>query len=241
MPNASPGSPGEPIAVVDSSGEVVASAETGGEGSAYFPNLPPGTYELEAGSVCALFANGVDARGGFTVSGGDSVSVEAFGCAAPAPVDPPPGGGWNGGGGDGTNGNGMGDGSGGDSAADQQWSCRRWVTALSTVCRSVLDSDCGSGQHCSEFLAVVRRYAPATGERAPSPGLIPVAMLDLVWRSLLSGSLIVRRRSYVRVLSGPHEPGAGVGGFVSMIVGGSLDPGRGTMRAARRDSVGMTP
>ena len=192
-----PGSPGEDIAVVTSSGDVVASAETGGEGSAYFPNLPPGTYALDAGTVCAVFANGADARGGFTVTGGASVRVEAFGCAAPAPVDPPAGGGGNNGGrGDGTNGNG----NGGDGGGDSLGGTSNGLPALGDSSQHGLSvgPSIPTAAPASTAPNSSRLYVdtlPATGEGTISPGVDSRIMLIVVLSALLiSGSMVVRRR-----------------------------------------------
>ena len=190
-----PGSPGEDIAVVTSSGDVVASAETGGEGSAYFPNLPAGTYALDAGSVCAVFANGADARGGFTVTGGASVRVETFGCAAPAPVDAPPGGGDNNGGGsgDGTNGN------GGTGGGEGLGGISNGLPALGDSSQHGLSVGFSipTAAPASTVPNSSRLYVdtlPATGERTTSPGIDPDFMLIVILSGLLiGGSMVVRR------------------------------------------------
>ncbi|MEZ4507003.1 MAG: hypothetical protein R2848_14405 [Thermomicrobiales bacterium] len=68
------------MSLLDGSGNVVSTASTGGNGSLSFTNLVPGTYSLSSSSGCALFANGADARNGFTIAAGDTVQIAAFGC-----------------------------------------------------------------------------------------------------------------------------------------------------------------
>jgi hypothetical protein len=83
---------------MDANGSVISTASTGNGGSLSFASLVPGVYRLSSANGCALFANGVDARNGFTIVAGGTVEVVAFGCAAPAPApnvptrpDPNPG------------------------------------------------------------------------------------------------------------------------------------------------------
>ncbi len=90
-----PAGAGIVVSLLDSGGNVISTASTGGNGSLAFSRLVPGTYSLSSSSGCALFANGADARNGFTLAAGDTVQIAAFGCAEPAyvpeePVEPGP-------------------------------------------------------------------------------------------------------------------------------------------------------
>lgn len=78
------------VSLLDSDGNVVSTASTGGNGSLSFTSLTPGSYALSSSSGCALFANGVDARNGFTISAGDNVEIAAFGCEEPSYVPEEP-------------------------------------------------------------------------------------------------------------------------------------------------------
>lgn len=78
------------VSLIDGSGRVVSTASTGGSGSLSFTSLVPGSYSLSSSSGCALFANGVDARNGFTVAAGDNVQIAAFGCEEPSYVPEEP-------------------------------------------------------------------------------------------------------------------------------------------------------
>lgn len=89
--NCGPASAGSDVAIVNVSGAVVASGETGDGGSAYFENVPEGRYTLQAEGQCAVFAGGQDARGGFTVTHGVVVAVAAYECALPSAPNPPGG------------------------------------------------------------------------------------------------------------------------------------------------------
>jgi len=78
------------VTLLDGDGNVVSNASTGGNGSISFGSLVPGTYVLSSSSGCALFANGADARNGFTIAAGDIVEIAAFGCEEPAYVPEEP-------------------------------------------------------------------------------------------------------------------------------------------------------
>jgi hypothetical protein len=80
------------VSLLDADGNVVSTASTGANGELSFSKLLPGTYRLSSSSGCALFANGADARNGFTISAGDVVEISAFGCAEPAYVPEEPSG-----------------------------------------------------------------------------------------------------------------------------------------------------
>jgi hypothetical protein len=84
---------GTAATLFDGAGNVVSSATTGPDGGFAFEGLVPGSYRLTVDGMCAIFANGVDARGGFSVVAGKVVQVTGYGCAKPAVPDPPPGGG----------------------------------------------------------------------------------------------------------------------------------------------------
>ncbi len=109
--NCGPAAPGTNVALLDTAGNIVASTETDGGGSAYFEDILAGTYVLDVQEACALFAGGNDARAGFTVAPNQVVNVAAYECAKPPSQNPPGGGGNNGGGGTQTGGNSGGDGS----------------------------------------------------------------------------------------------------------------------------------
>jgi len=95
--NCGPAAPGLYVALLDTTGTVVASTETGGDGTANFEDILAGTYLLDVESSCALFANGADARAGFAVGPNQVVTLAAYECATPSNPNPPPGGGDNGG------------------------------------------------------------------------------------------------------------------------------------------------
>ncbi len=78
------------VSLLDGGGNVIATASTGGNGSLSFTQLVPGTYRLSSSSGCALFANGADARSGFSLSAGDTVEIAAFGCEEPSYVPEEP-------------------------------------------------------------------------------------------------------------------------------------------------------
>lgn len=78
------------VSLLDGSGNVISTASTGGNGSLAFGSLPPGQYGLSSSSGCALFANGADARNGFTIAAGDTVEIAAFGCEEPSYVPEEP-------------------------------------------------------------------------------------------------------------------------------------------------------
>lgn len=83
------------VTLLDGNGSVISTASTGGNGSLAFTSLSPGSYALSSSSGCALFANGADARNGFTIAAGDTVEIAAFGCDEPSyvpeePVEPGP-------------------------------------------------------------------------------------------------------------------------------------------------------
>ncbi|MCA9859762.1 MAG: hypothetical protein KC438_08570 [Thermomicrobiales bacterium] len=110
------------VSLLDGDGNVISTASTGGNGSLNFTHLVPGTYRLSSASGCALFANGSDARNGFTIAAGDVVEIAAFGCDEPAtmpeaPVEPAPNPGSIGGGGGASNGGGSIGNNGGGSVA----------------------------------------------------------------------------------------------------------------------------
>lgn len=104
----SPAEAGTVISLLDSSGGIVSTASTGGSGTVSFTSLLPGIYSLTSSNGCALFANGADARNGFSIVAGGTVDVAAFGCAAPQDIPEQPddsgtdpgtiGGGWESGG-----------------------------------------------------------------------------------------------------------------------------------------------
>jgi hypothetical protein len=89
-----PAAPGTYVALLDTAGNVVASTQTGPDGSVSFDDILAGVYILEIEEACALFADGADARAGFTVAPNQVVNVAAYECAKPSN---PPGGGNNGG------------------------------------------------------------------------------------------------------------------------------------------------
>jgi hypothetical protein len=106
------------VSLLDSNGNVIATATTGANGTLSFSSLVPGRYSLSAEGGCALFANGADARNGFDLAAGDSIELAAFGCEEPSsvpeePTDPGTGPGTIGGD-DGTGSNGGVIGGGGD-------------------------------------------------------------------------------------------------------------------------------
>jgi hypothetical protein len=78
------------VSLLDGNGNVMSTASTGGSGSLSFASLQPGTYSLSSSSGCALFANGADARNGFTIAAGDTVEIAAFGCEEPSYVPEEP-------------------------------------------------------------------------------------------------------------------------------------------------------
>jgi hypothetical protein len=78
------------VSLIDGNGNVVSTSSTGGNGSISFSSLVPGTYSLSSSSGCALFANGADARNGFTIAAGDTVEIAAFGCEEPSYVPEEP-------------------------------------------------------------------------------------------------------------------------------------------------------
>lgn len=87
---------GTTVSLLDANGSVISTATTGGDGTLSFSSLLPGSYSLSASNGCALFANGADARNGFSLNAGDTVEIAAFGCAEPSnvpeePVGPGPG------------------------------------------------------------------------------------------------------------------------------------------------------
>jgi hypothetical protein len=86
----SPAGSGIVVSLIDSAGNVVSTASTGGGGSLSFTSLTPGIYSLSSSSGCALFANGADARNGFSISAGDTVQIAAFGCEEPSYVPEEP-------------------------------------------------------------------------------------------------------------------------------------------------------
>jgi hypothetical protein len=94
--NCGPAAPGAQVSLLDTAGNVVASTQTGDNGSALFEDILSGAYVLDTGESCALFADGSDARAGFTVAPNQVVNVAAYECAKPS--NPNPGGGNNGGG-----------------------------------------------------------------------------------------------------------------------------------------------
>lgn len=95
--NCGPAAAGTNVALLDAAGNVAASTQTGGGGSAYFEDILAGTYVLDVEAACALFADGSDARAGFAVGPNQVVNVAAYECAKPS--NPNPGGGNNNGGG----------------------------------------------------------------------------------------------------------------------------------------------
>ncbi|MGH2557885.1 MAG: hypothetical protein ACRDJH_02390 [Thermomicrobiales bacterium] len=103
---------GMTLTLSDGSGNVVGAGTGSGGGIIVWNQLLPGGYSIAGGSdVCAVFAEGADARGGFAVTVGSTTSVEVYSCAPPANDDPNDGTGGNsggnnqpGGGGDGTGG-----------------------------------------------------------------------------------------------------------------------------------------
>jgi hypothetical protein len=92
--NCGPAAPGTYVALLDTAGNVVASTQTGPGGSVSFDDILAGVYLLDIEEACALFADGADARAGFTVAPNQTVNVAAYECAKPSN---PPGGGNNGG------------------------------------------------------------------------------------------------------------------------------------------------
>jgi hypothetical protein len=106
---------GVPLTLFDGAGTEFGTAIGSGGGVTVWNQLRPGAYSLGGGDVCAIFAGGADARGGFSIAIGSTTAVEVFSCAAPN----------SGGSNDGTGGNtgdngqigGSGDGTGGGTAA----------------------------------------------------------------------------------------------------------------------------
>ncbi|MGH2535242.1 MAG: hypothetical protein ACRDJW_23520 [Thermomicrobiales bacterium] len=101
-----------PLTLFDGGGNVVDSTTGSGGGIIVWSQVVPGGYSVAGGAdVCAVFAEGADARGGFAVSVATTTNVEVYSCAPPNPSGPNDGtGGSNGGtgqpggGGDGTGG-----------------------------------------------------------------------------------------------------------------------------------------
>lgn len=79
------------VSLLNSNGEVVSTASTGGNGTLSFGSVSPGRYSLSSASGCALFANGADARNGFDIIAGTTVDIAAFGCDEPAAIPENPG------------------------------------------------------------------------------------------------------------------------------------------------------
>ena len=78
------------VSLLDNSGDVIATATTGGNGALSFASLAPGRYSLSSSNGCALFANGSDARNGFDIVAGETVEIAAFGCEEPSNVPEEP-------------------------------------------------------------------------------------------------------------------------------------------------------
>ena len=78
------------VSLLNGDGSVVSTASTGGNGTLAFSSLTPGVYSLSSSSRCALFANGADARNGFSLAAGDLVEIAAFGCEEPSNVPEEP-------------------------------------------------------------------------------------------------------------------------------------------------------
>jgi hypothetical protein len=95
--NCDPAAPGTYVALLDTAGNVLTSTEASNDGSVYFDDILAGVYILDIEEACALFADGADARAGFTVAPNQTVNIAAYGCAKPSNPNPPGGGSQNGG------------------------------------------------------------------------------------------------------------------------------------------------
>jgi hypothetical protein len=100
---------GATLTLLDSGGNAVSTETASGGGIITWSGLVPGSYSVASDSgLCAVFAEGSDARGGFTVTVGRTTMVNVYSCAAP--VSDGSGAGDSGGG---TNDGGIGDGTSG--------------------------------------------------------------------------------------------------------------------------------
>jgi hypothetical protein len=100
---------GAPLTLLDSNDSVVSTETASGGGIITWSGLVPGAYSVTSDSgLCAVFAEGNDARDGFTVTVGQTTMVNVFSCAAP-PTD----GSGTGDSGGGSNDGGVGDGTSG--------------------------------------------------------------------------------------------------------------------------------
>lgn len=115
---------GMALTLLDGGGSAVSTDTGSGGGIIVWSQLLPGAYSIAGGGeLCAVFAEGADARGGFAVTVGNTTEVEVYSCAPPDTNDPGDG---TGGTSDGTGqlGDG-GDGTGGTGGTDDLY-----VTAL---------------------------------------------------------------------------------------------------------------
>ncbi len=109
---------GVTVTLYDAGGTSVRTQATSGGGTITWSGVSPGTYTVDTeGGICAAFVDGVDARGGFGISAGNTTIIKIYSCAPPEDT----GGGGSGGdgtGGSGNNGGNPGGDNGGNNGGD---------------------------------------------------------------------------------------------------------------------------
>jgi hypothetical protein len=80
---------GAALTLLDSGGAAVSTESASGGGIITWSGLVPGVYSVTSDSgLCAAFAEDSDARGGFTVTVGQTTIVNVYSCAAPSSDGP---------------------------------------------------------------------------------------------------------------------------------------------------------